>query len=375
MFRRFAAGARQDGATRYAQICDGAASDEDLLGLVAHAPPDQRRPNILLAAVHFLLLTGADDPLAAWYPTVLLWRGMDPGTARTAESSELFPAFASFCRHHRDALSELVATRATQTNEVGRCTAIFPALSTVASRVDAPLAIVDVGASAGLNLHFDRYAYAYDDCDSDGTERLAGDSESPVVLRCDVREGRNPTALPTVAARVGLDRRPVDVRDDDQARWLLSCQWPDHVDRFEISRAAIALARTVPDPPLILKGGAVEDLASVVATLPDDAHVCVLHSWVAAYLTPDAQRALAEVISGLARVRPLSWVFAEAPYEVPGLPVPPPRSASGEPAEERHRAATAVVLVEESPGVERVARRLADMQPHGRWLYWYGAQR
>ena len=362
-FRRFAAGAVSDGATRYARICEGVASDDALLELVAGAPPDQRRPNILLAAVHFLLLSGVDDPLAACYPTVLAWRGEDPATARLPGAADPFPLFAAFCARHRPAVAQLVATRATQTNEVGRCTAIFPALSAVASRVEQPIAVVDLGASAGLNLLFDRYAYDYGD-------GLVGDAASPVVLRCEVRDGalhqRPPTELPAVAARVGIDRRPVDIRDDNQALWLLACQWPDHLDRFDLAGRALCLARSMSEPPVVQRGDAVFDLASVVATLPADTHLCVLHSWVAAYLTAQEQRALADAVSRVGATRRLSWIFAEAPYEVPGLPMPPP--AGG-----KVRGATAVVLVDQAPGLEPGARRLADMHPHGRRLHWYGA--
>ncbi|MGH8988497.1 MAG: DUF2332 domain-containing protein [Acidimicrobiales bacterium] len=370
-FRKFAVGARRDGAPRYARICEGAASDPDLVELVALAPPDQRRPNILLAAVHHLLLTGVDDALADYYPTVLAWRGIDLVDPMAA--GDPFPPFAAFCARHREAVAELVATRATQTNEVGRCTAILPALSTIASSRDgSPIALVDVGAAAGLNLLFDLYAYDYAGA---GTAGVAG---SPVVLHCELRDGtvdddrgdppRPPTTLPRVAARVGLDRHPVDVRDDDQALWLLACQWPDHPDRFDTARRALSLARSVAEPPVVRSGDAVEDLASVVDMLPDDAHVCVLHSWVAAYFTPEQQRALGDVVARVASTRAVSWLFAETPYEVPALPVPPP-------AEERIRGATAVVLVEQAPGSRRVVRRLADMHSHGRWLRWYGTGR
>ncbi len=357
-FRQFAVVVGRDGAARYARICEGAASDEPLLELVKEAPPDQRRPNILLAAVHSLLLSGIDDPLAAHYPTVLAWRGEDPASARAPDTTDPFPAFAAFCRRHREPVVQLVATRATQTNEVGRCRAILPALSTVASRAGTPVAIVELGAAAGLNLLFDRYAYDY------GDGALAGDTASPVRLRCEVREGRPPTTVPAVVARVGLDRRPVDVHVDDQARWLLACQWPDHLDRFEVARHAVSLSRSMTDAPVVRRGDAVEDLASVVATLPADAHLCVLHTWVAAYFTPAQQRALADAVADVASTRPVSWLFAEAPYEVPGLPVPP---APGE----KVSGATAVVLVEQAPGAAPGARRLADMHAHGRWLHWY----
>lgn len=365
-FLRFSAGARRDGAERYARICAGIAADGTLLGLVAEAPPPQRRPNILLAAVHYLLLSGVDDVLAAHYPTVLALRGTPPAAALDPATDDPFPPFAAFCSKHCDAVSKLVATRATQTNEVGRCIAMLPALSTVGARTEVPLALVDVGAAAGLNLLFDHYAYDY--VDEGGRRTAAGDSTSPVVLRSDLRRGAVPTAVPAIATRAGLDRRPVDVLDDGEVRWLLACQWPDHLDRFDVARRALALARALPDAPVVRRGDAVDDLAAMVAEVPTDAHLCVLHSWVAAYFTPAEQRDLADAVRGLAAARPVSWLFAESPYEVPGLPVPPPPG-------ENVRGATAVVLVEDGPDRDRAACRLADMQSHGRWLHWYGASR
>lgn len=378
-FRRFARGMERDGALRYAEICRGVAEDPWLLDLVAQAPPDQRRPNILLAAVHYLVLGGTDHPLAAWYPTVAAPRGpaADGGIAGSdgdgsyakldgaPPGQALFPAFSSFCRAYEGALAPLIATRATQTNEIGRCAALLPGFATVASRRNgAPLAIVDLGTAGALSLHFDEYSYRYV---RDGVIDSAGRPGSPVVLHCDVVEGAPPTAPVTVAQRVGVDRTPVDVRDEESARWLLACQWPDHLDRFCLARDAIELARSSEQPIEIVQGDIITRLRDVASSTPGHAHLCVVHTWVAAYLAPAAQRALQEEISAIAATRPVSWLFAETPYEVPELPLPPSPDAGS-------RSPTALVLVEDGPDVSaRSAWRLADMHSHGRWLRWFGA--
>ena len=116
------------------------------------------------------------------------------------------------------------------------------------------------------------------------------------------------------------------------------------------------------------QGDAVRDLAALATSSPEDAHLCVLHSWVAAYLPPREPRALADAIANIAASRPVSWVFAETPYEVPGLPVPPPPR----PQSPKVRGATALVLIEQGPGRAPASHRLADMHAHGRWLHWYG---
>jgi hypothetical protein len=359
--RRFAVGAGADGARRYERICTGIASDEELLSLIAGAPPDQRRPNILLAAVHYLLLSGADEPLARHYPTVAAWRGV-PFDVRH-EPADPFPSFASFCRRHREPIATLIATRATQTNEVGRCAALLPAFAAVATLARRPLAIVDLGASAGLNLLFDRYAYDYGDAGRAGAEG------SPVRLRCELRSGSFPVGhMPEVVWRLGVDRRLVDLHDEDGVLWLLACQWPDHLDRFVTMRAAVDLARTGDGAPVVMQGDVVSDLGRAVAGAPgdDQAHLCVFHSWVAAYLDPAGQAALVGAVREVAMTRPVSWVFAEMPYEVPKLPVPPADAG-------KVRGATALVLVSAGPeNPAPPAVRLGDMHSHGRWLHWYG---
>lgn len=362
--RRFAAGAAADGAWRYERICTGIASDTELLALICEAPPAQRRPNILLAAVHFLLLQGAEDALARHYPTVAAWRD-GAGVLAPTTGADPFPDFAAFCRRHRDRLGHLVATRATQTNEVGRCAGLLPALATVANRVGRPLAVVDLGASAGLNLIFDRYAYDY------GAAGRAGAASSPVTIRCELRQGAPPLTVPAVAARVGVDRTPVDVTDKDAALWLLACQWPDHLDRFATLRAAIDLARRPPGRPALLTGDVVSDLGRAVGSLPggEEAHLCLVHSWMAAYLDADGQRALQEAITAVAATRPCTWIFAEDPGEVPGLPAPPA------PGGGRVHGATALVGWTLDPDADRpMVDRLGDMHSHGRWLHWYGAR-
>ena len=139
-----------------------AADDPELLDLVARAPVTQQRPNLLLAAVHFLLFGGAPHPLG--HP-LRHRRGLsrDGSADPVAPVGHLRLEFKDFCMTHRDELLELIATGSTQTNEVGRCTALLPALSHIAAGYDRgqPLGLLDLGTSAGLNLLFDRYAYTY----------------------------------------------------------------------------------------------------------------------------------------------------------------------------------------------------------------------
>ena len=153
---------------------------------------------LLFAAVHRLVLDHPDEELAAWYPTV---------TGRAVPAADPVPAFLAFCRKYEAALTELVETRSTQTNEVNRSVAVVAALrAAVADRPDTPVALVELGPSAGLNLHADTYAIETDD----GVVPPGRVVARPAA----VAPGRVPgrpdfdTPLPPIVARVGLDLAP-----------------------------------------------------------------------------------------------------------------------------------------------------------------------
>ncbi len=361
-FLGFATVVERDGGTTYATICRGVAHDEDVLALLDAAPAAQRRPLLLLAAVHFLLLSGAEHPLATHYDTVATLAGTPPRPPAT----DVTAAFISFCHDFAPEITELVATRRTQTNEVGRCTALLPGLCHIASHYadDRPLSLLDLGTSAGLNLLFDDYRYTYREQDGDSV-RTAGAPDARVSLECTARSGLGllpDLSTPPMAARVGLDLSPVDPRTDDEARWLLACQWPDNPARFANLRAALDNVRATPDPPRLEQGDMVHDLERVVGTIGDDGPLVVFHSWVAAYLGEEEQRALVESVRTIARARPVHYLYAESAFETAGLPTPPPPRPRAGPD-------MATALVHIAPGSEAV--RIADMHPHGYWLRWW----
>ena len=221
MFAEFARSASPR-APLYARLATGIAADEELAGLLLHSPPRQRQPVLLLACIHALLLEGGDAELARFYPNL---------AAQPADGDPM-PALRRFVAEHADRLGELLATRSTQTNEIGRCALLLPVFGLLAAEV-GPLAHLDVGASAGLNLLLDRYRYTYVPGGSVG-------GPSPVELECGTRGAVPvPVAMPDVRQRVGLDRSPIDVGDPERRLWLEACVWPDQTERFERLRAAL----------------------------------------------------------------------------------------------------------------------------------------
>ena len=190
-------------------LCAGVAEDPRLLELMAGAPrhpatpqhPAGRRP--LPPARR-----APTSPLAARYPSVAEWTGRTAGAWRPRAAGKPIPTPTSPPSARASTATSwppLIATRVTQTNEIGRCTALLPAFATVGRHWARPLALVDLGASAGLNLLFDRYAYAYSH--TEGTESVteAGDPARRCTSRPRSRSGRLP---PLARPPVGLPGRP-----------------------------------------------------------------------------------------------------------------------------------------------------------------------
>ncbi len=274
----------------YARVADAVANDREALELVQSAPPAAHLPPALLAAVHYLILEGSDHPLAAVYAGR---SDADPG-----------PLFLDFLRSRQAEVLALLAFRHIQTNECGRSAIIGPGLTWVASHLQGPYSLVDVGASAGLNLLCDRYRIDY------GPHGATGPVDAAVQLSCRVVGGRPPIAaqLPSIAFRVGIDRSPIDLRDPDDARWLLACVWPD-TNRLAHTAAAIRQARG--NPPLVVRGDATGVLPRVVHELPVGTTPIVVTTWSFAYLGVEDRETFEELLVEASHERPLAWISAE----------------------------------------------------------------
>lgn len=297
-FEEFARLVCRGSSPLYERLARGVAGDEELLELAAHIRPDQP-PNLFFSAVHLLLLRGARHPLADFYESV--------GGAASAEDADPLPAFRDFCRERRDELAGLVSTRIVQTNEIGRYACLVPAFG-LASRMAGgrPLATVEVGASAGLGLLWDKYGYDY------GAGGRCGDAASPVQNFCESRGALPPPvprALPPVASRVGLDLNPIDVRDREATLWLHALVFPEHRQRAERLGRALELARR--DPPRLLAGDAAELLAAALHEIPEGTPVCVFNSFTLTQFPDEARGRLLRTLAEFGSRRELYHVSLE----------------------------------------------------------------
>lgn len=309
----------------FAAWAHGVAGDGEVQAWLAGLPEPKQQPNLVFAAARWHG-TPAPGPYAGLREALL----GDDGRIRAT-----------------------VLERATQTNEVGRLATLTPAFAALAGGDGGePLALVEVGASAGLCLYPDRFSYAW--ATPRGTVRAGRGYE----LACRVEGDAFPSAaaprVPEVAWRGGVDLHPLDVHDDDQMAWLEVLVWPEHDDRRRTLAAAVAVARA--EPPRLETGDLLDRLPALVAEASGHGRVVVFHSAVAAYLADDERARLDAMLRGLVAEGACHWVSNEGPRVLPSVTASAPRPDD---------AGSSFVL-----GVD--GRAVAWTHGHGRSLTWFG---
>ncbi|MBW8172218.1 DUF2332 domain-containing protein [Ornithinimicrobium sp. Arc0846-15] len=335
-------------APLYAWLARSVAQDPEVAGLLlANDNAELRVCALFFAAVHNEILIDPSVPIASYYRSV---------TAKPRDDDP-WPTFREFCLERSTSIRRTIATRTTQTNEIGRCALFLPALGIVADEV-GPLSLLDVGTSAGLNLNLDRYSYRY----QPGSDLDPSAGVSAAVLPCEANAATPiPPALPTIAARRGLDQSPVDVRDPAQARWLQACVWPEKPERFTRLAAALEISRG--HPLAVFAGDAIADVAAQAREAASEGHPVVLNSWVLNYLSGAQRNAYLEQLDLVGAELDLTWLFAESPKLAPELPF------GSDPDKPE---ATHLVLVCWRSSVRSV-EPLAICHPHGAWISWRGS--
>lgn len=276
----------------YTLWAEGVAADDEVISLLLELPRPKRQANLLFAAARHL--------------------GAGEGS---------YAQLRSWLLEHWDDIREFMLARSTQTNEAGRCATLLQVLA----QIPGPLALIEVGASAGLCLYPDRYSYRFtvteaagrtaaDDRTAHGgavaTDRSAPgtsgakfeqsvtldppEGPSPVVLECELANTTVPEHLPEVAWRAGIDLNPLDITDADQREWLTSLVWPEHESRRERLLAAASIAAA--DPPHLVRGDLLETVESLLAEVPSGTRPVVFHSAVLAYVDAEARARFAALM-------------------------------------------------------------------------------
>jgi hypothetical protein len=256
----------------------------------------------LVGALHAAALTGRDAALTAAYPA-----------ARPAwDAGDTWEAARAFLARDQAWVAEFLRS-APQTNETRRSIALLAGFLALAARFDLPMDLLELGASAGLNLSWDRYAYRTDSW-------CWGDDSSPVEVEAAWKGPAPPLAVqPRVRSRAACDANPLDLRDVEARLRLRSYIWADQIDRLARFDAAVAIA--LANDVRVERADAGEWLAERLARRASDGLTVVYHSVFLQYPPQETQRAIRAAIEGAgsASRAPLAWLRLE-PEAVLGGP-------------------------------------------------------
>lgn len=289
-YQRFATTEAQGSSPIYEDLALAVAGSPELLTFLAALPFERRQPNLFLGAVRHI--------------------GGVPRDGK--ELHEIVRADGARIRG-------VMQSRTTQTNEPARCAVLLPILA----RLPQPLALIEVGASAGLCLLADRYSYDY------GRYRIEAPQSTHTIaptFPCIASAATPlPIAQPVIAWRSGLDLNPLDVNSATEMAWLETLVWPGQEHRAQRLRAAIETARV--DPPKIHRGDLLSDLAALASTAPRNTQLVIFHTASLAYVASQADR---DAFASIVRRTGAVWISNEAPSVFPEMAqIAPPPSSPG----------------------------------------------
>lgn len=277
-YRRFGEAEARGWSPCYEEWARGVAGDADVLARLDELPEPKRQPNLLFAAARFV--------------------GVPAGP---------YPEFRDAVLTRWSTVRNVVLSRRVQTNEPGRCAVLLPLLASLPQ----PLALLEVGASAGLCLYPERYSYRY------GDHPRLGDKEP--VIDCEITGPVPvPTELPRVGWRAGVDLNPLNVHNADDVRWLETLVWPEQDNRRRRLAAAIDVARA--EPARIVTGDLNENVTALADTAPENATLVIYHSSVLPYLDDEGRAAFAATVRSL----DARWIANEVPEALPVHAPPSP---------------------------------------------------
>ncbi len=340
---------RATGAPFSARVLEAVAADvrdggpfADLLAPWADADPQRLLQDAvwlrLLGGLHDLSLEGVEPALTQVYPD---------GGAGLVDEAELSRRLAAALRRRRPRLARFMESPP-QTNEVRRAVALQAGFREIARATGLPLSTLEIGASAGLLLNWDAFAYAAED----GSWRR-GPADAALTIPTDWSGPPPPDADVRVVARAACDVAPIDVSDPVQRRRLAAYVWADQADRLERLGGAIEVARA--RDVEVEAADAADWLPGRLA--PQEGVVTVLyHSVMFQYVPPASRetilRTLARASASATDAAPVAWLRLE-----------PPSGDVVTPAME-------LTLTLWPSGQERL---LATVHPHGASVTWLGA--
>ena len=293
-FLHFAEKEARGSSRLYEHLSREIVNDGELMALVRDIPASQPKPNLLFAAVHYLTKK-YDAPLCTYYASL---------TDHPLPAEEAFLPFREFALQHQEELRELFHTKLVQTNEVRRAAYLYPLIADIHHSCQKPLALVEIGTSAGLLLGMDHYNYAY----RNGPSIY---STTDTLTICSENRGEplpsSTLKKPVIHTRIGLDLNIIDLKTEDDLEWMLALIWPEHEER----RRQFLKAKEVNDPikKEFYEGDAVALLPHIISDIPEECQLVVFHTHVANQFPTELKKQLTDTLCTISHERSLYHVY------------------------------------------------------------------
>ncbi|MEO4054665.1 DUF2332 domain-containing protein [Solibacillus sp. CAU 1738] len=289
-FQIFAKQECENSSPLYEYLSYKIAEDNELLALATTIPLGQPVPNLFFASVHFLLMDAAHE-LKDYYASF---------TNSPKPVDQAFAPFKQFTLSNADALVTLFQSKLVQTNEVRRCAYLYPMISEIYEKHKQPLALIEIGASAGLQLAMDQFNYFYNE------EQYVENTNYGVLIKSNNLGEPLPTAIytkPIIQSRIGLDLNPIDVKKAEDLKWLQALIWPEHADRRKLLLNAAEVLTNI--NVQLIQGDAVAKIEEVCNTVDPDAFIVIYHTHVANQIPKPVRIHLMETLKNISIHRPL----------------------------------------------------------------------
>jgi hypothetical protein len=294
-FRHFAEIECKGSSELYEHLSINIAEDDELLELAAHTRPGQPVPNLLFGAVHYLLLKGKKHELREYYTSLV---------EHPKDVTESFSSFREFCLQNKQEIIPILQQKLVQTNEVRRCAYLYPVFCFIYDQVKKPLALVEIGTSAGFQLLWDQYSYSYE------TNKRYGNVESKVHITSEIKGNRQPFFIeksPPVVQRIGIDLHINDLNNHEDELWLNALIWPEHKERRELFEKAASCVKN--QPLQLMEGDGVLLLPDMEKQIPHDSVLCIFHTHVANQIPEERKKQLIENIRTIGQTREVFHLY------------------------------------------------------------------
>lgn len=278
----------------YIRLSENISKDVDLLNLSNHVRKGQLAPNIFFAAVQYLLLDGYEHDLGKFY---------NVRQPQKSLQDDPFPYLKSFCKLYEKDLKSLISTRLVQTNEVGRSASLpFCIIKSSWNKELNSVRFIDVGASIGFNLFWDKYSYDY------GEHGKILNENSQLKIKCELKNENKSFSvesekLPLVVGRVGIDIDPPRINDQNSIRWIKSLIPPDDYERHKLFDLAFTVTQKM--KPKVLSGDARVLFPQIISKYKDRIPALVFFSYSANQIFPDGLDGLLGLLKKCSGIRPI----------------------------------------------------------------------